>query len=163
MFNKIIVAPDQYPIMVLHPKMKQQQLRQHTQLFHVYPVERRNEKLMGIVHGYYKKMPVSATEPEKLKAYKEKRDIPDVGDPLDEIIETPEGDHFFLYQKSLPTPLIDEMAETFWVSKVEYEGEMRRGVLCVYLKPIDLANDPLAGKRNSDHRFMDRIIKIKET
>ena len=144
MFNKIIVAPDQYPIMVLHPKISQRQLRQHTKIFHVYPVERRNEKLMGIVHGYYKKMPVSATEPEKLKAYKEKRDIPDVGDPLDEIIETPEGDHFFLYQKSLPTPLIDEMAETFWVSKVEYEGEMRRGVLCVYLKPIDLANDPLA-------------------
>ena len=99
---------------------------------------------MGIVKGYYKKIPVSVTEPERLTAYKEERNIPDVGDPLDEIIETPEGDHFFLYQKSLPTPLIDEMAETFWVSKVEYEGEMRRGVLCVYLKPIDLANDPLA-------------------
>ena len=143
MFNKIILAPEKYPIMVLHPKMKQQQLRRHTQLFHVFPVERRNEQLMGIVHGYYKKMPVSATEPDKLEAYKEKRNISDVGDPLDKIIETPEGDHFFLYQKSLSTSLIDEMAETFWVSQVEHEDEMRRGVLCVYLKPVNITDNPL--------------------
>ena len=26
MFNKIIVAPEKYPIMVLHPKISQQQL-----------------------------------------------------------------------------------------------------------------------------------------
>ena len=143
MFNKIIVAPEKYPIMVLHPKISQRHLRQHTKVFHVFPVERRNEKLRGIVHGYYKKMPISAKQPKKLKAYKEKRNIPDVGDPLDKIIETPEGDHFFLYKKSLPTALVDEMAETFWVSRVEYEGEMRRGVLCVYLKPMNLTDNPL--------------------
>ena len=144
MFSKIIVAPDKYPIMVFHPKISQRQLRQHTKIFHVYPVERRNEQLMGIVKGYYKKMPVSVTEPEKLKAYKEERNISDVGDPLDEIIETPEGDHFFLYQKSLPNSLVDEMAETFWVSQVEHEGEMRRGVLCVFLKPVNITDNPLA-------------------
>ena len=36
MFNKIIVAPDQYPIMVLHPKISQKKIKRHTQTFHVY-------------------------------------------------------------------------------------------------------------------------------
>ena len=143
MFNKIIVAPKKYPIMVLHPKMKHQQLRRHTKLFHVFPVERRNEKLMGIVHGYYKKMPMSAKQPGKLKAYKEKRNIPDVGNPFDEIIKGPDGDDYKLFQKTFPQGIIDEMAETFWVSQIEHEAEIRRGVLCVYLKPVNLTDNPL--------------------
>ena len=37
MFNKIIAAPEKYPILVLHPKVSQQHLRRHTHFFHVYP------------------------------------------------------------------------------------------------------------------------------
>ena len=36
MFNKIIAAPDQYPILVFHPKLPLKKIKRHTQFFHVY-------------------------------------------------------------------------------------------------------------------------------
>ena len=48
------------------------------------------------------------------------------------------------YFKRRYRKVIDKMAETFWVSEIEHEGEMRRGVLCVYLKPVNLTDNPLA-------------------
>ena len=143
MFNKIIVAPEKYPILVFNPKLSPQILRKHRRIFHVYPVQHNGQMLHGTVDGYYKKMPISAKQPGKLKAYKEKRNIPDVGNPFDEIIKGPDGDDYKLFQKTFPQGIIDEMAETFWVSQIEHEAEIRRGVLCVYLKPVNLTDNPL--------------------
>ncbi len=143
MFNKIIVAPEKYPILVFNPKLSPQILKRHRQVFHVYPVEHNGQMLLGTVDGYYKKMPISAKQPEKLKAYKEKRNIPDVGNPFDEIIKGPDGDDYKLFQKTFPQGIIDEMAETFWVSQIEHEVVIRRGVLCVYLTPVNLTDNPL--------------------
>ena len=145
MFTQIIAAPEKYPILVFHPKLSPKKIKRHTQTFHVYPVEHRGEMLHGTVYGYYKKMPISAKQPKRLKAYKEKINVPNVSNPFDTMIETPDGNEFFLFQQTLPKIAIDEMAKTFWVAQLEHQGEMRRGVLCVYLKPTtNLPNNPLA-------------------
>ena len=143
MFNKIIVAPEKYPILVFQPRLSPHILRKHRRVFHVYPIEHNGQALHGTVDGYYKKMPISAKQPKRLKAYKEKRNIPDVGNPFDEIIKGPDGNDYKLFQKTLPKAAIDNMAETFWVSQIEHEAEMRRGILCVYLKPVNLTDNPL--------------------
>ena len=143
MFARVIAAPEEYPILVFQPRLSLKNLKRHRQIFHVYPVEYEGQMLHGTVDGYYKKMPISAKKPKKLKAYKEKHNIPNVSNPFDTMVKF-EGDDYKLFQKTLPKSLIETMAETFWVSKVEYEGEMRRGVLCVYLKPVNLTDNPLA-------------------
>ena len=37
MFNKIIMAPEKYPILVFNPKLSPQILKKHCRTFHVYP------------------------------------------------------------------------------------------------------------------------------
>ena len=142
MFARVIAAPEEYPILVFQPRISHQILRKHRRVFHVYPVQHNGQALHGTVDGYYKKMPISAKQPKRLKAYKEKHNIPNVSNPFDTMVKF-EGDAYKLFQKTLPKYVIDKMAETFWVSKVEYEGEMRRGVLCVYLKPMNITDNPL--------------------
>ena len=143
MFNKIIVAPEKYPILVFQPRLSPQILKKHRRTFHVYPVQHNGQTLHGTVDGYYKRMPISAKQPKRLKAYKEKHNISNVSNPFDKIVETPCGDTYKLFQKTLPKAAIDKMAETFWVSQIEDEGERRRGILCVYLKPVNLTDNPL--------------------
>ena len=143
MFARVIVAPEKYPILVFQPRLSLKNLKRHRQVFHVYPVQHNGQMLHGTVDGYYKRMPISAKQPQKLKAYKKKLNIPNVSNPFDKIIKGPDGDDYKLFQKTFPQGVIDEMAETFWVSQVEYESETRRGVLCAYLKPVNLTDNPL--------------------
>jgi hypothetical protein len=39
MFNKIIMAPEKYPILVFNPKLSPINLKRHRQMFHVYPAK----------------------------------------------------------------------------------------------------------------------------
>ena len=39
MFNKIIMAPEKYPILVFQPRLSLKNLKRHIQMFHVYPAK----------------------------------------------------------------------------------------------------------------------------